>query len=105
MGQLDLRAQHGQQARVVPGFLNEIARAAPHRFDGQIDTAPCGHDHHGQIRIDGANAAQQIQTFTARSCISRIVEIHKHDVQFLRIDGVQDTLRRRSSLDLVMLGF
>ncbi len=41
--QLDLRADAGDQPGVVPGLLEEIAGAAAHRLDGQIDRAPGGH--------------------------------------------------------------
>ncbi len=36
----DLRAQRRQQPRVVPRLLDEVARAAPHRLDGEVDAFP-----------------------------------------------------------------
>ena len=38
-----------RQARVFPGLLNEIARAAAHGFDRQFDAAPGRHHDHGSM--------------------------------------------------------
>ena len=36
----DLRAQGREQPRVVPRLLHEVARAAAHRLDGEVDACP-----------------------------------------------------------------
>ncbi len=50
--ELGLSADDGQQPRVVPGLLDEIARAAPHRFHREVDAAPSGHDDHRKRAVD-----------------------------------------------------
>ena len=47
---LDFLAQRREQVRVVPRLLHEVAHAAAHRLDGEIDAAPAGHDDHRQQR-------------------------------------------------------
>ena len=37
---LDLGAQDGEQPLVVPGLLDEVARAAPHGLDRHVDLTP-----------------------------------------------------------------
>ena len=44
--EFDLRLENGGEARVVPGLLDEIARAAAHGLDGQLHAAPRGHHDH-----------------------------------------------------------
>ncbi len=41
--QLGLRAQDREQARVLPRLLDEVAGAAAHGLDGDVDAAPGGH--------------------------------------------------------------
>ena len=55
--QLDLRAEDGQQPRVLPRLLHEVARAAAHRFDRHFDAAPRRHHDDRQRRIVRAAAA------------------------------------------------
>ena len=57
---LHLRPQHRQQSRVVPGLLDEVAGAAPHRLDRQIDATPRRHHHDGQSGIGRLNLREQI---------------------------------------------
>ena len=38
--EFDLGLQDGGEARVVPGLLDEVARAAAHGFDGELDRCP-----------------------------------------------------------------
>ena len=51
--ELHLRAQDGQQPRVLPRLLDEVARAAAHGLDRQVDAAPRGHhdDRHGSVEL------------------------------------------------------
>ena len=50
--ELDLRSQDAEKTRVVPRLLYEIARAAAHRFHGELDAPPRGHDDDGKRLID-----------------------------------------------------
>ena len=81
--QLDLRAQDREQARVFPRFLDEVARAAPHRLDGHLHAAPCRHDDDGQRSVVMANLREQIQPLLSRRGVSRVVQIHQHGVEFV----------------------
>ena len=49
--QLNLRTDDRQQPRVVPGFLHEVSRAAPHGLDGHLNGRPRGQDDDRQRRV------------------------------------------------------
>ena len=53
--ELDLRAQNCQQARILPGLLDEIPGAAPHHLHCQFDTSPGGHHHDREPAINELN--------------------------------------------------
>ena len=61
--QLDLGAQDGQQALILPRLLDEVAGAAPHGFDRQTYVAPRRHHDDGKTAVEGDNLRQQVQTF------------------------------------------
>ena len=73
----DLRAQRRQQARVLPGLLDEVARPAPHRLDGQIDAAPGRHDDDGQRGVDLLDPREQLQPFRPRGRVPGVVQVHQ----------------------------
>ena len=52
-------ADHGKQAFIIPWFLNEVARAPADGLHGELDRAPGGHHHDGQLVIDFGDAFQQ----------------------------------------------
>ena len=57
---------------VVPRLLDEVARAAAHRLDGEVDGAPRRHDDDGQRRVDLLDPAEQIEPLLRRtSCRAR----------------------------------
>ena len=58
--QLDLRAEYREQARVVPGLLHEVARAALHRLDRKPDAAPRRHHDDGKRRVNLAHAREEV---------------------------------------------
>ena len=70
--ELDLRAEDGQQPLVVPRLLDEVARAAAHRFDRQVHRAPRGHDDDRQRFVGRVDPRQQVEPLLARtSCRAR----------------------------------
>ena len=103
LAQLDLRPDDREQPRIVPGLLDEIARAATHRLDRDLDAAPGGHDDDRQRRIEALGPREQVQAFFARRRVARVVEIDQGDVELTRLDRRQHTGRRRRRLELKSL--
>ena len=72
--QLDLRPHRRQQPLVVPGLLDVVARAAPHRLDRAGDAAPRGHDQHRQRRVERSDPLDQVEALpgptSCRACSS-----------------------------------
>ena len=60
-----LRADDRLEPLVVPGLFDEVARAAAHRFDGDVDRSPRGHDYDRQHLVGGVNLRQQLEAFLA----------------------------------------
>ncbi len=85
-----MRADDGEQAGVVPGLLNEVARAAAHGFDGDVDGAPGGHHHDGNGGVHGLDARQEIEALLAAGGVAGIVEVHQDHVEVAGFDGVED---------------
>ena len=75
LAESDLAAQHAREPRVVPGLLDEVARAAAHRLDRELDAAPGRHDDHRQLRVELPQRHEQCQTFLAGCRVARVVEI------------------------------
>ena len=94
----------GEEPRVVPGLLDEIARAPAHRLDGDLDAAPGRHDDDGQRRVESLDAREQVEAFLARGRIARVVQIDERDVELARLDGREHPGRRRRRLELESLG-
>ncbi len=91
---IGLLANGRDQPLVLPRLLNEIARAAPHGFHRQIETAPRGHHHHRSGVALGLQAGQEIHALRARSRIARIVEVQQDQVEGLAARPIQQGGRR-----------
>ena len=102
--QLGLRPDDRQQPLVVPRLLDEVARAAAHRFDRDVHRAPRGHHDDRQRFVGGVNALQQVEAFFARRRVARVVEIHQDDVVVLQLHRAQQLLRRRRRVDQIAFG-
>ena len=92
-GQIHLRANNAQQAMVVPGLLDEIARAAPHGLDGDFHAAPRGHHHDWQCAVQPAARWRAGQCLPGPRWCRVVVQVHQHDVEFVALHRFQ----RRSS--------
>ena len=91
--QFDLGAKDRQQPLIVPGLLNEVARAAAHGLDGEFHIAPGGHHDHRNAAVERDDFGQQIEAFVAGSCVARVVQVDQE-----RIVGVSvSTAPRRAS--------
>ena len=99
--QLDLRFEDGREARVVPGLLNEIARAAAHGLHGQLHRSPGRHHDHRQGGIEALDAVEQLETFLAGGGVARVVEVHQDDVEIARFDGIDGRGGRVDGLGLI----
>ena len=82
-------SQDGGEARVVPGLLDEVARAAAHGLDGQFDAAPGGHHDHRQRGVERLDAVEQVETFLAGGGVARVVEVHQDGVEIAGFDGLR----------------
>ena len=78
--QLGVHANQADEALVLPGFLDEIARAALDAFDGEVDVAPRGHDDDRQARIDLLEAREQIEAFLARGGVAGVVQVDEQHI-------------------------
>ena len=92
--EFDLVADDGGEPGVVPGLLDEVARAAAHCLDSQLDVGPGRHDHHGQRAVERLNAREQIEALLARSRVTGVIEVHQHDVEFVLLQCGEDFGRR-----------
>ena len=64
--ELDLLADGGHQALVVPRLLDEVAGAAPHGFHRDIEIAPGGHHHYRGVIALAFEAGKQVDALLAR---------------------------------------
>ncbi len=85
-----------EQGDVLPRFLHEALRAAPHRFDGGVDVAPPGHDDDRKGRIVRADLRDQLEAFTARCGVAGVVEIHQQQVECVGAEPLGDAVGRSS---------
>src|SRR2546427_1057481 len=103
--ELHLRAHDGEEPRVLPRLLHEVARAAAHRLDRDLDAAPRGHDDDGERRIVAAQLRQQVEPFLARRRVARALEGHQHGVELVPVDRLADGRRGSGGFDFVSLAF
>jgi hypothetical protein len=99
--QFRLRADDREQPIVVPGLLDEVARPAAHRFDGNVHRAPCRHHDDGQGLVGGVDALQQFKALLSRRGVPGVVEVHQEDVEVLHLECAQELLRRGCGIDRI----
>ena len=92
--QLNLRPQNRDEAGIVPGLLNEIPRAAPHRLHRQTHTSPGRHDHDGKRAVHGLQDRKGVQAFLAGGRVARKVEVHQDEIEVLRLYRRHDPVGR-----------
>ena len=101
--QLDLRPDDGEQPRVVPRLLHEVARAAAHRLYRDIDAGPRGEHDDRKRRILGLQAREQIQPFLAGRRVAGVVEIDQRRIEVGFVDRREHGRGRRDGLHLKAL--
>ncbi len=87
--ELALGTQDRENALVVPGLLEEIAGAAPHGLDRELDRAPGGHHYHGESGVEVVQTFQEIQALLAGRGIACVVEIDQDRVELADLDRFQ----------------
>ena len=102
---LDLCAKDCKQPVILPGLQHKVAHASLHRFDSKLDAAPRGHHHDGQRAVYGLNSRQQIEAFLAGRRIACIVEIHQQQIEIVRLQRLDDIVRRRDAFGLIAFAF
>ena len=98
--QLGVNADQREQPLVLPGLLDEVARAALDAFDGQIDVAPGGHHDHRQPRVELLDARQQIEALLAGGGVARVVEVDEQHIVVALAQRFQQQLRRAHAVHL-----
>ena len=95
---LGLFANRGEQALVVPGLLDEIAGAAAHGFDREVDAAPGGHHDHGRGVALRFEAGQQVHAFLAGGGVARVVEVGQDQIEVVRRGPLRSSARGESTV-------
>src|SRR5947208_14533688 len=103
--ELDLGAERGEQAAVVPRLLNEVARAAAHRLNRAVDTGPGGHHDDRGRRVESLEPREQIESLRPRSRVAGVVHVDQEGVEVALVEGGEDGAGGGGALDLVALAF
>lgn len=74
-------AERVEQFVVVPGFQDEVARAAPHRLHGEFDGAPRGHDNDRRRVRQLLEPRQHVESLLPGGGVARVVEVHEDQVR------------------------
>ena len=99
--ELDLSAEGREQPAVVPGLLDEVARAPPHRLDGAVDAGPGGHHNDRGRGIEPLKSPQQVQPFRPGGRVARVVHVDQEGVEVAGVEGGQHGAGRGGGLHLI----
>ena len=88
--ELELVADDGEQAGIVPGLGDEIAGAAAHGLDGDVDAGPRRHDDDRQRGVEPLQFLQKFEAFLAAGGVARVVEVHEDERVVVGLDGLDD---------------
>ncbi len=80
--QLDLVAQDGEQAGVVPGLLDEVVGTAAHGLDDEFDVGIRGHDDDGNLSIVLADGGDETEALDPGGGVAGVVEVEQESVEF-----------------------
>jgi len=97
---LCMNANEGDEALVLPGFLNEVASAALDGFDGKVDVAPGGHDDDGEAGVELLDAREQVESLLAGGCVASVIQVDEEDVVVRLAQGFKQQLGRADTVDL-----
>jgi hypothetical protein len=77
---VDLGADDGEQARILPGLLDEITGAAAHGLDREFNVRPRGHDNDGNGVVEADNFGKQVEPFLPRGRVSGVVQVDEQGI-------------------------
>jgi hypothetical protein len=97
---IDFGPQDRDELVVVPGLLHEVAHAAPHGFDRDVDRTPSGHHDDRELAVESLDARQQIDSLAARRRIAGVVQVHQQQIERARGDCRERSLRRPHGVDV-----
>ena len=92
-----------EEAVVVEGFLDVVARAAAQRLDGALDAPPRGHHDDGERGVELREAAEEIEPLGAAGGVAHVVHVHQERVEIALADGAHYRERRERGLHIVAL--
>jgi hypothetical protein len=84
----------GQELRIVPGFGQVVARAFLHELDGRLQRRPGRQDQDGQVGVDLAHPAEQLDPFAPGRLAGREVHVLDDDADVIALDGDERLLGR-----------
>ena len=102
--ELDLLAEDGEEARVVPRLLDEVAGALAHGLDGEVDGGPGGHDDDGDARVVFADGGEEVEAFLAGGGVAGVVEVDEDGVEVGGGEALEDEGRGAGGFEGVALG-
>jgi len=103
--ELDLCLEDRRKARVVPRFLDEIARPAAHGFHRQLHRSPGGHHDHRQRCVQIQNALQELKPLLPGGGVAGVVQVHQDGVEIARVQGMEGRGGRGDGFRRVAFGF
>ena len=104
-GEIGLFFDGGQQARVVPGLLDEIGGAAAHGFDREIHARPRRHHDDRRRSPQSQQLVEQVESFVAGGGVARIIHVHQDQVESAALGGGQRISRRVGGFRLMARAF
>ena len=85
--ELHLRADHVEEAFVVEGLLDVVARAAAQRFDRALDAPPRGHHDDRERGVHVLEAREEVEPLGAAGGVAHVVHVHQERVEIALLDG------------------
>src|SRR5260370_19777509 len=98
---IDLSPQNAQEPCVFPGLLQKVACATTHRFNRDFYAAPSSHHDDGEAAVDSLDSAKEVQSLLPGSCISSVVQVHQHGIEFAVLDRGKSFGGRRGGLRFI----
>src|SRR5262249_13178037 len=80
LAKVDLRAENGEKALILPRLLKEVAGAAAHGFYGDLDGGPGGHDYDWESGVERLNAGEEIEALLAGGGVASVIEVDEDGV-------------------------
>ena len=102
--ELELGAEDGEEAGVIPGLLDEVGGAAAHGFNGEVYVGPCGHDDDGKVGFALADGGKEVEALLAGSGVAGVVEVEEAAVELLLGEAEEDFVGGAGGFERVAFG-